>query len=580
MRISKVRIAKYTITVLVCLTAFLGLASTAVAEEVESFSADITVNSDSSITVTETIRYDFEDLERHGIFRNIPVSYETNTGNRRIFVDVVSVAREGNSAEYSTSRSGDDLEIKVGDPDREITGSHMYKIIYEVRGALNYFEDTAELYWNVTGSQWEVPIQQAQALVNLPDEVASGDLQTACYSGPVGSDQECASIQASTSTVTARAGTLPSGEGLTVAVRFPDTLVEEPGWFTQAKWWLSANFIVLFPFGIFFLMVYLWYTRGRDPEGRGTIMARYTPPEEMKPTMIGSLIDEKVHDKDITAGIIYLAKHGYLRLRRLEGTKLMVFNTVDYELTLEEDVESIPTETEKDIAEIIFGSEAEAGKTVNISDLKDDTSVAKKIKNLKDDVYKRMVERELFAKNPRKVIGWYWGIGFAAIWVLVILAGFTGASFVSVIAGIVSGMIIVAFGYFMPQKTKKGVLTHEHLQGFKHFLTLTQKERMEFHDAPERSPEEFMEYLPHAIALGVEEEWAEQFSDIYITTPDWYEGDVSGRVAATALASDLSDATGGIAKGVSSAASAADGSSGVSGGASGGGMGGGGGGSW
>jgi uncharacterized membrane protein len=126
----------------------------------------------------------------------------------------------------------------------------------------------------------------------------------------------------------------------------------------------------------------------------------------------------------------------------------------------------------------------------------------------------------------------------------------------------------------MDRRTGLGYEALNHLEGFKLFLSVTDKERFAFHNAPEKSPELFMKYLPYAVAFGVEKEWAKVFASLTIPNPNWYEG--SGGISAfsaTALTSDLAS--------FSTSFSASSGTSGSSGGgSSGGGGGGGGGGSW
>jgi uncharacterized membrane protein len=561
-----------------CLAVIFAIPAVAFADEaVTSLDSDIEIKQDSSIIVTEEITYDFDDNSRHGIFRDIPVDYDTDTGNRSILLDVVSVTRDGNPEPYTISKQGDDKRIKVGDPDETITGEHSYTITYNVKAALNYFDNYDELYWNVTGHNWDVPINQVSANIVLPGQVSANNLQTACYAGPEGSDTACSQISAvGSSSVVAEAERLSAGEGLTVAVGFPKRLISEPLVTQKAWWWLMANWIMVFPGVVFIVMLYLWFRYGRDPDSQ-TIMAQYEPPEDMLPTLVGALINESVDDRDITAGIIYLAQQGFLTLTRKEETQLVFFDSVDYAITLDRPVEQAPTDTLQDILDMLFGSGASVGTTVTVSDMKNDRSVARKIKTLKKDVYKEMTDRDFFVSNPRKRVGSAWVGGILLLLVMgVLTAVFENIWYLA--SGGVSAAIIVGFGYLMPKKTEKGARTKEHVLGFEHFLTMTQENRLEFHNAPERTPEEFMEYLPYAIAMGVETEWAEQFSDIYIETPDWYAGDVSGRVAATAFANDLTDATGGISSGVSSAASGGSGSTG--GGSAGGGIGGGGGGSW
>jgi uncharacterized membrane protein len=129
----------------------------------------------------------------------------------------------------------------------------------------------------------------------------------------------------------------------------------------------------------------------------------------------------------------------------------------------------------------------------------------------------------------------------------------------------------------------------DQLDGFADYLSVAEKDRMNFHNPPQRTPELFERFLPYALALGVEQAWSEQFADVLAEAgrgeagrrsgyhPRWYHGDgFDGDFGR--FASDLgSGFTGAIA-----AAATAPGSSSGSGGggSSGGGGGGGGGGGW
>jgi uncharacterized membrane protein len=78
--------------------------------------------------------------------------------------------------------------------------------------------------------------------------------------------------------------------------------------------------------------------------------------------------------------------------------------------------------------------------------------------------------------------------------------------------------------------------------------------------------------------MGVEKQWADQFKDMYIESPEWYQGNYSHAIIASQLVNDFS----GFGTQVNSSLSAASHSGAGSGGGgfSGGGFGGGGGGSW
>ena len=42
------------------------------------------------------------------------------------------------------------------------------KLRYRVANGLRFFDEHDELYWNVTGDEWEIPIEIASARVRLP----------------------------------------------------------------------------------------------------------------------------------------------------------------------------------------------------------------------------------------------------------------------------------------------------------------------------------------------------------------------------------------------------------------------------
>ena len=135
--------------------------------------------------------------------------------------------------------------------------------------------------------------------------------------------------------------------------------------------------------------------------------------------------------------------------------------------------------------------------------------------------------------------------------------------------------------------TKEGRAVMDRIAGFQRYLSVTEENRLEVLHPPEKTPELFERFLPYAIALGVENRWAERFAGVLAAaaaTPGqnqgmaWYVGSQNawsnpGRFASTVRAS--------LATSVAAAATAPGSSSGSGGGGfSGGGGGGGGGGGW
>jgi uncharacterized membrane protein YgcG len=558
------------------------------AETIPSFDARITVSANATIEVIEKIVYDFGTAERHGIFRTIPYSYQAGSETYTADISSVTVADErGQPQPFNESRGNGELTLKIGDPNTTVTGRRTYVITYVVDGPFLYFDDNDEFYWNVTGS-WPTGIASSSVLVDLPR--GAKVLAASCYQGPRGATTTCDHderlVSSERAGYTASAGYLAPGEGLTVAVAFPKGVIA-----TRAKPWerqATTDPWTYLPLGLpvvtFVAMFALWYTRGRDPEGRGTIVTEFEPPDDLPPSIAGVVYNERLEPRELSSEIVRLAVEGYLKIHRLETTTLLVFHTVDYLL---ERVETGTTPADpigalmlENLFQTSFAGTAEVnGATVQGTLLsKMQHKFMEEKKALEERVYAETTTRKYFLARPDKVRTMYIGIGIALVVAGIIVATFGAAGQLLSYAGVgiaLSGVLVALWGNWMPVKTREGVLMRERLEGFKRYLSVAEKDRITYHNAPERSPEVFEAFLPYAMAFGVEKAWAKYFEDLYTSEPEWYTGGTTGTFALGSLASDLSSFTTSV-----SAASAPQSSGAGGGGSSGGGFGGGGGGSW
>ncbi|MDI6778232.1 MAG: DUF2207 domain-containing protein [Patescibacteria group bacterium] len=552
-------------------------------EKIASFAGEIKINSDSTIDVKETIAYDFGDQQKHGIFRFIPVKYKARGGNYNLRISNIKVADEnGAPYNFTTSYPGDNVEIKIGDADKFVSGTKNYVISYVIRRAVNYFPDHDELYWNFTGDKRQIPIESSSLKVILP-EAAKENLQYKCFQGVFGSTNECAA-SVSENIIEYNSGEiLNPGEGMTIVAGWPKGITPEPTVFQKMLDIARDNWTLFVPIIVFALMFRLWSKKGRDPRGRGTIIAQYESPDQLAPAEIGTMIDGSADNQDVSATIIDLAVRGFLKIKRMEEKGFLGIKSTDYTFIKLKDEEP-ERNFEKEVMKGIFDPEkadangASGEKEKKLSDLKN--KFYKTLSDVKDLLYKGVTEKRYYTSNPNNT---------RILWIVagVMSGGFLAGIFGSIqggwgiFSGIVSGIIILVFGWLMPAVTAKGAELKENILGFKDFLSVTETDRLKFHNAPEKNPQMFEKFLPHAMVLGVEKEWAKQFEGMYNQQPDWYE-DSSGRMfSAIILSSIVSDfsstATAAMA---SQPSSAAGGGSGFSGGGGGGGFGGGGGGSW
>src|SRR5215212_797896 len=206
-----------------------GPAHAGFAERIVDYRTDVTVEHDGTIEVHETIVYDFGAVPKHGIFRTIPVRTDQSgkDGYDRVYeLTVVSVSGSADTpAQYTVEEDGDDERIKIGDPDRTITGEHTYDIVYHVRGAMNAFADHDELVWNAVGPEWPVAIEKASAVVHAPADIQ----QVGCNSGAYRATFPCDAATSDGSVATFSKAPLNPYEAMTFAIALPKgAVVPEP----------------------------------------------------------------------------------------------------------------------------------------------------------------------------------------------------------------------------------------------------------------------------------------------------------------------------------------------------------------
>jgi uncharacterized membrane protein len=543
-------------------------------ERITNFSARILVQTDRTVTVTEDIAYDFGSNQKHGIYRIIPTKFTRNSATYNYRFTVDRVLMDGTPATFTESESGGNLTVKIGDAGTLVTGPHAYEITYHTNKAINFFNGEGELYWNVTGNGWQVPIDAASAVVTGPNGFDAVAARSMCFTGPFGStEQSCTSDGSGDQLTITSSRSLSAAEGLTFAVRFPKGMIT-PASFLETLWQIVRdNGILLLPLLVFGVMYYLWYTKGRDPKGRGSIIPQYEPPRGLSPAEMVGLTDEDVPSRGITATIIDLARRGYLSIEFGEE-KGWMGSSRTYTFVEGKKADDMVNTAEQFVLDGLFVGTPR----VELHELKG--SFYKTVTGAKTLVFSSLKSKGLIGADPLKVKGAYMGfagaLAFFSFWLL--QSGVNGMFMVSML---VSAAIIGGFGWFMPRRTQEGAYADEEIKGFKWFLSVTEKQRLAFTDAPERKPEQFHEFLGYAIAFGVEEKWAEQFAGIEIPPPSYAHGPMLVNWTAMNFVHDLNTMHQvAAASAFAAPSSAGAGGSGFSGGGVGGGGGGGGGGSW
>ncbi|MFO7693203.1 MAG: DUF2207 domain-containing protein [Vicinamibacterales bacterium] len=551
---------------------------------IQQFDADVGVGRDGVITVTETIRPRFTG-SWNGLYRTIPIEYRTPQGfTYDLRLDIESVTDEaGAPLRYESSRERHYRKLKIWIPDaRDAVKTAVVR--YRVRNGLKFFDEHDELYWNITGDEWDVPIERARAVIHLPPDVTG--IRAHAFTGGYGSQESAAAVSEAGTTLTVETTrALNFREGVTVAIAWNPGVVARPTGADKTRDFLSANVTLLIPFVVFGVMYWLWNRNGRDPR-RQPVAVRYEPPGGLTPAEVGTLVDNSPDMRDITATVVDLAVRGFIRIRETQEDRFLGLGTkTEYSLQLvrpDSEWKGLRRHEEA-LLRAVFGTTAGPSPSpagsgpvideVSIDDLKN--RFYKHVPEIKERVFSQLIDRGYYLRRPDRVRATFFVLaGVVAIGGSVV-SGIADAGAAPFVASILSGLIIGVFGYLMPARTVEGARALEGSLGFEEFLDRVESDRF---DRLIKTPAMFEKFLPFAMALGVERNWARAFEGIYTSQPDWYVGAHPGAFGPRVFAASLANMTTTASTAMTSAPRSSGGSGVGGGGFSGGGFGGGGGG--
>jgi len=585
------------------------------AERILDFNSQVDIRKDGTVEIVETIKYDFESAQKHGLFRRIDFK-RTNQDNKTyiIDIDVLSVTDEnGNPYNFSTSKIGSYIELKIGDADKLISGQKTYIIKYKLSGSMTYFTDHDEFYWNLVGFDWLIPIRNFTASISVPESIRQDDLKYICYEGVKDStSQSCLINYFENKIQVSSSKSLNPGENVTVSLSFPKNAI------TVLEPREDKPSIFLKIFQVFIgLLLSLWYVflpvkifinylkqRSFLKNNQRIVSAWFEPPQYdggnvFSPAETGFIVDGVIDHKELTATIIHLAQRGFLkikeddkkhfsfvRLKSIDSPDLRNFEQQVMSAIFKEGVsikdlddKTVEAMTEglsnlekfNDIIKIpqlvnleneIKGTPVDVKEEVRDTDLKKSKTMFGKITKFNKYVEEEVVEKGMFEDKPTET--------YTKNMTLFAL-GLTTFNLPLTIAGFIAGKKSV-------KRTLKGIEKYSEAMSLMNFLK-SQDEQLNYQSMNQMF---FEKLLPYAAAFGVEKIWAKRFKDITLTKPDWYEG---SNFSNSVFIGSMTQNIGGSMKssyssGMSSTRSSSGFSSGFSGGSSGGGGGGGGGGSW
>jgi uncharacterized membrane protein YgcG len=617
-------------------------------ERILDFRSDISVLKDGAMDVIETLKVRAEGLSvKRGIYRDFPTDYHDTHGNHyRVAFDITRVQRDRHSEEYHTERLNNGVRVYIGNANRVLQpGVHTYTIAYHTNRQLGFFADHDELYWNVTGNGWDFPIDQASARIHLPSGIERSAITAEAYTGTTGAKGR--SYRAGTFDNGAEFETtepLDPHQGLTVVVSWPKGFVHEPTRRERLVWLLSDNADLTAALGGLLLVIgfYLlvWLRVGRDPEP-GVVIPQYEAPAGFSPGAVRFISRMGYDDKTFTAALVSLAVKGYVKLEQDqdEYTAQRTDKAAGKDLGPGEHallkalfsgmkVKTVPFK-QKHHGRIRAAIEAnKSALQIGYDKIYFLTNRAWMVPGILITLA-TLATTVLFSPGDGAYVGIFmmvwlsgWSVGVFFLGRMTYNAwrsadgiiGYGGAISSTLFAlpfiiGELVGIIVLVtatshymlavlvillavnalFYQLLKAPTLAGRAVLDKFEGLRLYLEVAEKDELEFKHPPEKTPELFERLFPYALALDVEQRWAERFTAVFANleeaqrnySPGWYRGDHFSSHAMSSFAGTL----GGAMSAAISSSSTAPGSSGSSGfssggGSSGGGGGGGGGGGW
>lgn len=530
--------------VILCFLFFISAIFPSKAEKffIDNYNVMLKVNREQNVWVSEDIDVFFTN-EAHGIVRDIP-TIRSHVSN----IDV--------SEAYTVKHSLNMLSLKIGDADRLVSKAHKYKIKFQhlLKGESN------EFYYNIIGTEWNVPIMRARFTVVLPHKINPDDVGISIgeYGTKGFSDRAVYEVHDNyiSGYITK---SLQPGEGITVHIKMPN------GYFVSHKSeWINAVWFGLLVCTL--LSFLIWHIFGRDEHV--TPVVSFYPPPGITSADAEHIYTEKVSKKGLASLIVYLANLGHITIKS-DKSDFMLKKVSDYNGN-DDFLDAV--------MRILFRgkySQAVCGEHLKNSKefYKSWTALEK---NINRKTYKvRFFEQSSMSFVIRIVMGilltgnvsltvfalfdYDFAFGYvapffsfeailAAIVLLVsggrnvrarfFLFSFFLVQFISIIPQvsnvvnpenipqIIIGTICILISFICFKEMLKpnwyGRQILGQLLGLKKFIEVAEKSRLE--KMVEENPEYFYQILPFAYVLNVSNKWIKQFENIAVPQPEWADG--------------------------------------------------------
>jgi hypothetical protein len=275
---------------------------------ITSYNVNLSADEKRRFHVTERITAQFNE-KRHGLYRTIPEVGTIDTGKNspprkiryRARVSDVKVRDSvtGKDIQFDLEAGRTDRLIKIGDPDKTVTGDVAYDISYDYEILPDGDVPRDALYFSIIGGGWDAPVTNVSFSVAMPKPFEPGGI--GIIAGSSGSERGIPFLVRGSVISGSYQGPLRPGEGITLRASLTD------GYFSAGSGVRENVWMIIFAATGLLCVVIMLRARRR----------RNTPAEavsERNPAEFAMMLGGLFKNRALPSLIPYWAEKGLLRI--------------------------------------------------------------------------------------------------------------------------------------------------------------------------------------------------------------------------------------------------------------------------
>lgn len=546
---------------------------------ITNYDVDLNVHKNRTVDVTEKIDVFFlaPSKEFKRVFPIKPQFFYNNLQkkNQNVVISDIQI-----NEPYTLQQTNDAIILKIEDSSKILMGPKNYQIKYKYKMGDDFLKASDEFYFNIIDRNWNTTIDNIKFRIKLPVPYLYL-LQTATFSlGRIDSDgyntRELNYFVEQNKIITGKVNRILSPkEGLSVRILLPNS------YFVKEIKFIDKNFIFLFISILTIIAFLMWFIFGRDKKIIPIINCY--PPKNKNSAEIGVEYKGVASSKEIVSLVLYLANKGYIEIED-DGISFSIRKLKDYEgqnsyekrlmsalfknsdfVTLE-DLQYSKSfyrncvaiiSSLNNIKKYIFDKTANSfeklfilvvcilGIFASIVYILGDYSLSLLfspdaflllfpvvgIMVVLTFLYQLILSNETHIEKLKKLMFIiFWGSMFIGIPTILLLYKIYNAFIQNIIIlfyAMVCLFISVICLFNMPKRNKQGIMLLAQIEGFKKFLEVAEKSKIEFLIAENRNYTS--DVIPFAYVLNIADKIIPLFENLSLySQPVWYRGKMSG----------------------------------------------------